>query len=168
MARSTKKQREEKNKVILSCRDRRGRVIPELVVEEASDPKSILHAEFIWDDKKAAHEQRLDRARELIREVKFTVVYDDVKVATPYYVSDPSSKSSAYIPTTVAAKDEAVSETVLLDELRRIESAINRARSLASAFDLVAHFDRMLESVVEVRGKISRRTASADERRMHI
>lgn len=161
MVRSTKAELAAKRKAIDACRDRHGRIMPKLVVQAARNPKSPLHEDFIWDDRLAAEQQRLDRARELIREVKLMVVYDDRKIATPFYVSDPSSRESAYIPTTVAAKDEEIAETVLLDELRRIESAVVRARSIAAAFDLTAYFDRMLNDVIEVRGRLGRRRGEA-------
>lgn len=164
MARSTKKQQEEKRKAIEACRDKHGRILPKLVVEAARNPRSPLHKEFEWDDKKAAAYHRLDRAQELIREVKLRVVVDDVRFAAPYFVSDPSSRESAYVPTTAAAKDEELSESILMDELRRIESAIIRARSIAAAFELTSHFDRMLADVVAVRGKVSRRRFGGEDR----
>lgn len=165
---TTKKHIEEKRKAIDACRDRHGRILPKLVVEAAKNPRSPLHKEFEWDDRKAAAIQRIDRARELIREVRLMVVYDDRKIATPFYVSDPASRESAYIPTTVAAKDEEVSESILLDELRRIESAVIRARSIAAAFDLVSHFDRMLNDVVEVRGRLKRRKGGEEGERVSL
>src|SRR5512143_3179493 len=148
MARKTKKQIEERKKALEACRDRHGRLLPKNVVAAARNPKSPLHDEFEWDDKKAAYLQRLERAQDLILEVKLEVVIGKRTLSAPYYVSDPSTNESAYIPTTVAATDAEISETVLLAELRRIESSIMRARSLAAAFDLVDHFDRMLDSVV--------------------
>lgn len=157
MARRTKKQIEERKEAIKACRDRYGRILPKNIVAAARNPKSILHDDFEWDDKKAAHQQRLERAQELILEVKLEVVVGKRTIAAPYYVSDPSTNESAYIPTTVAAKDVEIAENVLLAELRRIESQIMRARALAIAFDLAEHFDRMLDSVVEVRGRLTGR-----------
>lgn len=164
MARSTKKAMEEKRKAIEACRDKHGRILPKLVVAAARNPRSPLHREFEWDDKKAAEIHRLDRAQALIREVKVSFTVDDVKFAAPYFVSDPSSRESAYVPTTAAAKDEELSEVILMDELRRIESAVIRARSIAAAFDLQSHFDRMLDDVVAVRGKVSRRRLGGEDR----
>lgn len=50
----------------------RGRLTPELVVEEAAAPDHPLHDRFEWDDAKAAHAHRLDQAERLIRRVKIT------------------------------------------------------------------------------------------------
>ena len=164
MARASKTQLEARRKAIEACRDRHGRILPKLVVEAARNPRNPLHKEFEWDDRKAAQAQRLERAQTLIREVKLTVVYEDKKIAAPFFVSDPTSRESAYIATTAAAKDEEMSEAVLMDELRRIESAVIRARSIAAAFDLVTHFDRMLADVVEVRGRLLRRRGGDESR----
>jgi hypothetical protein len=157
MARSTKKELDERRRAIEACTDKHGRILPKLVVDAARSPKSPLHKEFEWDDRKAALVQRLDRAQELIREVKLMVIHDAIKISAPYFVSDPTSRESAYVATTTAARDEELSESILMDELRRIESAVVRARALAAAFGLVGHFDRMLSDVVEVRGRLSRR-----------
>jgi hypothetical protein len=157
MSRANKKQLEERRRAIEACTDKHGRILPRLVVDAARSPRSPLHKEFEWDDRKAALVQRLDRAQELIREVKLMVIHDTIKISAPFFVSDPTSRESAYVATTTAAKDEELSEAILMDELRRIESAIVRARSLAAAFDLIGHFDRMLSDVVEVRGRLARR-----------
>lgn len=44
-----------------------GNLDPELVVEVASKPRSPIHKEFEWDDATAAHEHRVERARNMIR-----------------------------------------------------------------------------------------------------
>ena len=49
------------------CRENRGVLRPEDVVEQARSPKSVLHGLFQWDDSEAAREYRLWQARELIR-----------------------------------------------------------------------------------------------------
>lgn len=54
-----------------------GRIVPAWVVEQAKDRASLLHEEFTWDNKKAAHEYRLWQARELIGQ---------------YWVVEPSSQ----------------------------------------------------------------------------
>ncbi len=50
-----------------------GKLTAEQVVQAAKDPNSPLHDQFLWNDKKAAHKQRLDTARQLIRSVKVVI-----------------------------------------------------------------------------------------------
>lgn len=46
-----------------------GAITAELVVEWARDPKSYLHRMFEWNDTKAAHQYRLELARQIVRHV---------------------------------------------------------------------------------------------------
>lgn len=140
---------ELKRKAIKECEDSRGRVTPNIVIEAAKDPASILHSEFEWDDSKAAHLHRIDVARRLIREVKFAFVYQDVSLIAPAYVVDPGSKLPAYIETARIANRHASAKRVLADELLRIKGALSRAISLSAAFGLVSSFEKMLDLAVE-------------------
>ncbi len=47
---------------------------PEFVRDEARDPKSPLHDFFEWDDKKAAEQYRIERARYLLRSIAIQIV----------------------------------------------------------------------------------------------
>jgi hypothetical protein len=142
--------RDEKAEAIARCQDSSGRIKPETVVEKARNPKHTLHREFEWDDSKAAHLHRIDTARQLIREVKFTVVHENVKIIAPYYVSDPSAEESMYVPTIKVAKSRELAKQVILDELERIKGAIRRARSLSEVFKMEASFDELLDHVIAV------------------
>lgn len=143
-----------KREAIAACKDRTGHIKPHRVVEMARDPKSPLHGEFNWNVKEAAMERWLDRARELIREVKLQVIHEDQTIAVPFYVSDPSQDESSYIAVAAVAKEEDLAEQVMLDELRRCEVSITRARNVAKILNLLPDLDRLLEGVLEVRRRI--------------
>ena len=149
---------------IAACEDRSGRVRPERVVEAARDPKSVLHKKFQWDIKKAAMAHWLETAQRLIREVKLEIVIENVRFSSPFYVADPSTKDSAYVETTAIAKKEELAEQVLLDEVARIEGAVERARGVAMVFGLRTHFEQMLEKVIEI-NRVVRHRKSASEAR---
>lgn len=141
---------EEKARAIAAVADKRtGRVSPQDVVEAARDPASPLHNEFAWDDAEAARLHRLDVAKRLIREVKLVITYDSVKVAAPYYVSDPRDPGSSYVPTTKLIGKHAAAKKALLSELERIRGSIARAHAIAATLGLSATFDRMLDNAVE-------------------
>lgn len=141
---------EIKAAAIAACRDSAGRITPKAVVEAARDPASVLHSEFEWDVKKAAQREWERTASELIRQVKFVIQYEDRKVIAPYYVSDPTSDESGYVPVVSVAKKKSASRQMLRDELQRIKQAIHRAMTLAVAVDLVGDFEKMLRDVVEI------------------
>lgn len=46
----------------------------DVVVSDAADPASPLHAHFEWDDTEAARQHRLNQAAALIRKVKIQIV----------------------------------------------------------------------------------------------
>ena len=49
------------------CEQNGGVLIPEKVVEFARNKNTALHSRFDWDDTSAAHQWRLQQAREIIR-----------------------------------------------------------------------------------------------------
>ena len=61
--------------------DANQRLTPALVLAEATDPDSPLHALFEWNDSEAAERWRLHQARELIRSVR--VVYREADDQDP-------------------------------------------------------------------------------------
>jgi len=143
-------------------RDRYGRVTPNAVVKAAKRPKHVLHREFIWDDRRAAGEQRLDRARELIsRYVSVTIVHHSHKVVAPYYVRDPKlpPDQQGYIALTVAALDRASAQTIMRTELDRCAAVIERARSVVTVLDekqpgLSAALENLLAEVIDLRDRL--------------
>jgi hypothetical protein len=145
---------EQRAAAIAACRDKSGRIMPYIVVDAARDPTSPLHDEFEWDVAKAAERDWIRTACELIRSVKFIVEYEDRKIVAPFYVSDPARDESAYIQTARIAKNGAMSERVLRDELARIVGAIHRAMNLAAAFNLKSSFERMLDEAMKIENSL--------------
>lgn len=142
-------------KAIEACRDGLGRIVPRRVWKAAqADKNHPLHNDFEWDMKLSAEENWDRRAAQLIREIRLEVIIDDRKVAAPYYVSDPRSDEPGYISTVRIAKREDWAQSVLLDELKRLEGGINRARDLATVFKLESEFERLLENLFEVRRRV--------------
>lgn len=140
---------------LLKCKNENGQVDPEILVEQARDPKHPFHDQFEWDDAIAAHEHRKEKARQLIKSLKSIVVYEEKVIAVPYYVSDPREKRTGYTPTMTIKKNRETSMAVLNDELARIKGALHRAIGLAVTFGLKKEFDVLLKEVVELESKLS-------------
>lgn len=154
MAKSiTKTKLQLKAEAIARCKDQVGRIRPSSVVEAARNPNSVLHNEFEWDDKKAAEANRIMRAKELIREVKFEVVYDTVRIAAPFYVSDVTDDEASYVETTKIRKRSAAAKETINDEISRIKAAIHRALALSIVFGLEPQFQEMLKIAVEIESR---------------
>jgi hypothetical protein len=64
-----------------------GDLTPEMVLKAAADKASPLHAAFEWDDAKAAEQQRLYVAGNLIRSVVVTISGPVTQKAAPVKVS---------------------------------------------------------------------------------
>lgn len=60
--------------------DEHGRLHPEDIVEHAKARGSVLHDYFTWDDGRAAHQWRINEARDLIR--SYAVVVEQVPPIT--------------------------------------------------------------------------------------
>jgi hypothetical protein len=165
LARTTKsKDREIKIQAALKdLHDKAGRLTANAVVRAARQPKHILHREFIWDDRRAAGQQRLDRARELIsRFVTITVVHRSHKVVAPYYVRDPAlpPDQQGYVALTTAALNLASAQTIMRTELDRCASVIERARSVVCVLDtkhpgMSVALESLLAEIIDLRDRIA-------------
>lgn len=134
-----------------------GVLTPDAVVEAAKDPLHPLHGRFEWDDAKAAHQHRLWQARVLIHGATIKVVRDEREVRVPVYLSDPRvpHNEQGYRPTTEIRRVEDEARVAMRRELTSAASAIERARNVADALDMVEELDALLAQIVLVRDKIS-------------
>lgn len=109
-----------------------GTLTPEVVVEDARNPSSPLHGEFEWNTAKAAYAHWIDRARTLIRTIRYTVKTEDRQYRVPQYVRDPraASKAQGYIAVPREEKDYA--KEFLVEEIDRALAALHRALAYAS------------------------------------
>ena len=67
-------------------RQEHGVLSPEVVLREARSPKHPLHRYFEWDNRKAAHEHRLQQAYQLILANRMAVVVREAAQAPPRVV----------------------------------------------------------------------------------
>lgn len=130
-----------------------GRLTPEAVVLDASDPDSPLHGEFEWDDRKAGDAWRLEQARQLIRGVKVLITTETRTINTVAYVRDPSAMAhqQGYV-SIVKLKDSTEEAREAIDaEFRSADSALRRAKSIAAALGMEDAVDELLHGVTRVR-----------------
>lgn len=112
--------------------DDNGRLTPEGVVSAARDKNSVLHGEFEWDDRKAGHAHRLDRARELIREVTY-VAFDVTERVVQHvqYVHDPRERQQSYIPLHSAVTNRRLATEIVAAEVKQCVAHLDRALDIA-------------------------------------
>lgn len=125
-----------------------GGLTPEAVVEFARDPRTALHGEFEWNDGAAAHQHRLQQARQVIQ-VFVTVLDNGAGKAKPMrvFVSvKRSGKSRVYEQT----------EQVVTDAQRRTEllsTTIARIEGIITSYPLV-ELDPVQRAVERVKSKL--------------
>lgn len=148
----------------------KGRLTAERIVRAAAAKSHPLHGEFIWDDKRAAHRQRLNRARELISYVTIVVVHRPNRILAPYYVRDPRSPPD--VQGHIAITDEQIrhedAHAIMLAELARIEGNIERARGAAAQLGkrfgdwIIDDLEMSLDKLIALRARLA---ASPPKRR---
>lgn len=116
---------------------RDGVLLPEAVVERASDPNSAMHDWFEWDDTEAAKAHRIWQARELIR-VQVTMLPNS-DTTTRVYVSLPRDRagSGGYRSVVEVMSDEAMAAEMLqaaLDDADRWRTKYRNVRALVPVF----------------------------------
>lgn len=139
-----------------------GRLTRQQVVDAARAKNHPLHDEFVWDDRKAADLQRLDRAQELIVRYLTVVIVDrSVKITAPFYVRDPSAEANepGYVALTSEQIDRNAASQIILNEVDRCESAIGRARDIAGVLErkhhgIVGMLESMLANLIDIRKRL--------------
>lgn len=128
-----------------------GRLSPNVVVEEAASEDSPLHGYFEWDEQTAAHKYRITQARDLIRSVKVEVVVRERTVVAPRYVHDPKAKNNqGYVDVESARDDKDAAREIVMAEVARAVTAMERANRVAAAVGLESEVTSMIENLSEL------------------
>jgi hypothetical protein len=141
-----------------------GSIVAEKIIEAARDARSPLHEHFTWDDAIAGHERRLDQARALIRRVEYESSTEELTFPTVAYVHDPRTRDQKYVPLARAVEDRALSLSIVMAELARVTSCVNRLRAITEALGVQAELDGMDSAIEVLREGIERRAAARRRR----
>lgn len=112
-----------------------GRLEAQDVVAEAAEPKNPLHDAFEWDDTKAAHEHRLEQARNIIRTLRVRRTGDDAPRRVYLHIRSP--KESGYMTAVQVLSDEHLYKIALADAikaLRGLQSRYSEIKELAAVW----------------------------------
>lgn len=129
---------------------RSGKLTPQAVVDEARNPEHPLHACFDWDDETAAEAWRLEQARTLIRSVRVEITTEERTISTVYYVRDPEKGAGeqGYVELPKLKRKPDLAREALVAEFARAASALQRARDLAAALEMVGEIDEITTRIV--------------------
>lgn len=140
-----------------------GLLTPDAVVEAAASKSSVLHGEFEWDARKAAHAYRVEQARSLIRSVRVVITTERTTISTVGYVRDPDleAEDQGYVSTASLIGDKERARRALDAEFARAAAAMRRAQELAVAFDLAGQVSAVADTIDMMRTKV---TAKVEQR----
>lgn len=115
----------------------------EVVVEVAADKSSPLHSWFEWDDTEAAHQWRLQQARQLIRVCVETWEpnQEPVRVFVNLTTDRYQEEGGGYRSTAVVLANAKMREQMLqdaLEELGRVKKKYAQLKELTSIWDALA------------------------------
>jgi hypothetical protein len=119
---------------------------PSVVVESARDPQSPLHSNFEWDDTQAAHQWRLEQARNLIRVVVRFEQVGDKAVPVRVFVSlspDRKGDDGGYRLAVDVFSDAELRRQLLVDARAEMQRFRNKYQSLAELAQVFEAMDRV-------------------------
>lgn len=133
-----------------------GMIRPHDLLEDARRPSSPLHRLFEWDDRRAAHQWRLEQAEHILRSLVAVIVTGKRPRLYRAYVAVPPPERSpsappraAYVRIEDALRSPAQRRYLLqqaLDEIEWWERKYRALRELASVFAALRNARRALEA----------------------
>lgn len=124
-------------------RKKHGVLTPRSVWEESRKPSAVFHAEFEWDEKKAAEAYRDDQARCVIRAVH--ILQGDVRPRA--YVHVNTDRGSHYEPIQKAMRNADLRRQVLAEAQSYLAAARNKLAVYDSYMDLLGMVNATIEAV---------------------
>lgn len=144
------------NEHLKALHEQHGTLTPEIVVDDARRKESPLHQLFEWDTKKAAMAHWHDVARQLIRNVRVTVVNEGRTLTAPYFVRDPALPHHQQGYTTVSRLRGAsdLARDAVAEECSRAAAAFRRAHEVAAAVGVAADVLALLNETTALGQKV--------------
>lgn len=133
-----------------------GRLTPDLVVQEAKNPESILHNLFEWNDVEAGHQHRLFQARQIITSVRVIITTENKKISTVYYVRDPEADpmEQGYVSIDKLKSDKDLARESIVMEFSRATAYLQRARNHAEALGMQEDIEALIADVEELKSRL--------------
>jgi len=123
----------------------RGLLLPEKVVEVASNPKSILHSRFEWDDGEAAEQYRLWQARQLISVAVEIIPGTNKAVQAFVSLSVDRHSGRGYRTTVSVMSDREMREQLMNDALHDLnvfQKKYSELKQLSEVFSAIRNVRR--------------------------
>lgn len=154
-----------KVEAIRRLEDENGRVKAEDLVAAARDEAYPLHGDFPWNDAEAAHQRRLDIARQIISSVRTVVTTTTKKVSCVAYVRDPNAgpKEQGYVNVARLRTERDAALSALTAEIARVQTTLERTREIAAGLELEEDFREALAGAIDMSARMRRGLAVPPE-----
>lgn len=121
---------------------------PDDIVAAASDPKSVLHPHFEWDDGVAAAEYRKGQARDLVRSLTVDISRSNLET-TPVraFVNVETSAGRGYVTTATAMTSQELRKQVIEKAWAELEAWRQRHAELVELARIFTVIDAGLEAL---------------------
>lgn len=136
-------------------RARRGKLTPQVIVEEASSASHPLHRFFTWDDAEAAQKQRLSEAIQLVQRVHLTVQVSGEERQMREFVNVTRNDAAEYVPVSEVSLDPRLREQVVERARMEIDGWTKRYETYES------YFQSAFAAIKDARKKFPRRPRGA-------
>ncbi len=122
-------------------KNKKRKLLPSAVVQEARDKDSPLHRYFEWDDAVASDKYRLDQARQLIASIE--IISDDRHESAPAFVSLASDR----ITGGYRDVNDVLSSAQLRKEL--LSTALGELKAMQYRYDRLAELVKVIKPVIK-------------------
>jgi hypothetical protein len=127
-------------------RKERGQLTKEVVVEEATPKRAILHDEFEWDDTEAAKKYRLQQASYIIKNVRVIMPNNE---PVRQYVSVTSGDDRIYESIDVVMKDPDYRQEALEQVMDYLTAAQRKLQAFQDLMEQVTAVSKAIEVVAK-------------------
>lgn len=137
-------------------RDKHGKLTPDIVIADARNKSSPLHAEFEWRTDKAAMRYWRACARRIITSVEVVSTINRVRMVSVAYVRDPHAPTAeqGYIAVADIRSDRDLAQAAILQELDRLDAVLLRVRRLAEVLAVSPYVTVVANEVAALRERV--------------
>ncbi len=121
-----------------------GALTPENILEGSKDKSAVLHNLFVWDDKLAANQYRLQQARTIINNVEVIIVSNGEPIQIPVFEVITKNEQRVYKNIQEFTRPDA--EQVRLQTIREINALKNKL----AFFNQFSKASKKLDEAVEL------------------
>ncbi len=137
-------------------KDQGGQLTAEAVVKHATDPDSVLHNAFEWDDSAAANAHRLEQARYILRSIVVVVRHAESAGPVRAFVIVKIDEDRFYQPIEVVMRTPDLREQLLKRAIAEAEAWQSRYEQFKELSDVFSAIAKAKKAARNKKGKVKK------------